>query len=241
MSTLILPCAGKSSRFKETTPKFLIKNPLKENLIMVVCSVLGLPLTDFDEIYIVIRQDHEDKYNASELIINDFKKIGIENIQISIIENSESAADTVCQCISINEISDNIYIKDCDDYFTISNLAINAVWTVSLNDCGKIHASNKSYVSKNDNGLIMNIVEKQVISADFCCGLYSFAQSKKFVEAYNGLSQFSDSSEIYISHVIFKLILQGDSFNNRKAKNFIDWGTQEDWDDYLRKGHAGIL
>lgn len=242
MATLILPCAGKSSRYTDTIPKFLIKNPLHDNLSMVVCSILGLPLKKFDTIQVVIREEHDLEYNASEQIFKDFEKIGYsEKLNIIKILNSKSASDTVSQCISIDDTQGYIFIKDCDDYFTISDIQPNEIATISLNDCGKVNASNKSYIAKNDNDLVLNIVEKQVISSDFCCGLYSFRDAKKFVETYNALTTFGDESEIYISHIVFKMILQGETFKNRKAENFIDWGTQEDWDDYIRKGHAGIL
>ena len=38
---------------------------------------------------------------------------------------------------------------------------------------------------------------------------------------------------IYISHVIYKMLLSGVQFKNRNTKNFIDWGTQSDWDAFI--------
>ena len=39
--------------------------------------------------------------------------------------------------------------------------------------------------------------------------------------------------EVYISHIIYQMILDGYSFNINEVDNFIDWGTQEDWDKYI--------
>lgn len=243
MASLILPCSGKSTRYKTGIPKFLIKNPKMDNLSMVVSSIKGLPLGKFKDIYVVILDEHDNQFNAIEQLEVDFKKINLKDtkLHITAIEKSNSAADTISQCINLNNIKKDIYIKDCDDYFTIEDIQPNEVCTISLHDCGKIHAANKSYVSKNHSDLISTIVEKQVISPYFCCGLYSFGDSELFIRAYNHLLQFSNDEEIYISHIIYKLILDGEKFKIRDANNFIDWGTQEDWDEYTANGNTGLL
>ena len=237
MASLILPCSGKSTRYRTALPKFLIKNPKMNNLSMVVSSITGLPLGKFEDIYVVILDEHDNQFNAIKQLEEDFKQIDLKGarLHITAIEKSNSAADTISQCINLNKIERDIYIKDCDDYFTIKDIQPNEVCTVSLHNCGKIYAANKSYVSKNHSDLISTIVEKQVISPYFCCGLYSFGDSELFTRAYNHLLQFSKDEEIYISHIIYKLILDGEKFKIRETNNFIDWGTQEDWDDYT--GH----
>lgn len=241
MATLILPCAGLSTRFETQKPKFLIENPKMDNLSMVVSSIKGLPMGRFEKIYVVVREEHENKFNASEKILSDFEKIGVDFAEVTIIGNSDSASDTVSQCIELNKIKKDIYIKDCDDYFEIDDVQPNEVCTISLHDCGKIHAANKSYVSINHNDLISTIVEKQVISPYFCCGLYSFGDASLFIGARNALRQFSNDNEIYISHIIYQLILEGEKFKIRRGKEFIDWGTQEDWNDYTRDTDTGLL
>ena len=243
MASLILPCSGKSTRYKTAIPKFLIKNPKMNNLSMVVSSITGLPLGKFEDIYVVILDEHDNRFNATKQLEEDFKQINLKgsNLHITTIEKSNSAADTISQCINLNNIERHIYIKDCDDYFTIKDIQPNEVCTVSLHNCGKIYAANKSYVSKNHSDLISTIVEKQVISPYFCCGLYSFGDSELFIRAYNHLLQFSNDEEIYISHIIYKLILDGEKFKIRDANNFIDWGTQEDWDDYTANRDTGLL
>ena len=229
MASLILPCAGLSSRYTDPKPKFLIDNPKMDNLSMVVSSVKGLPLGKFEE------------FNASKKILKDFLSIGVKNVEVTVIVESNSAADTVSQCININNIKRDIYIKDCDDYFEISDIQPNEICTISLHDVGKIHAGNKSYVSVNHTDLVSTIVEKQVISPNFCCGLYSFGDSSQFIRTHNALRKFNNHEEIYISHIIYRLLLEGEKFKIRRAKNFIDWGTQEDWDDYTGNRDTNIL
>jgi len=241
MASLILPCAGLSTRYTDLKPKFLIENPKMGNLSMVVSSVKGLPLNKFSKIYVVIRDEHEEKFNASKKILEDFLSIGFKNVEVTVIAESKSAADTVSQCININDIEVDIYIKDCDDYFEIDDIQPNEVCTISLHDCGKIHAGNKSYVSINHLDLISTIVEKQVISPNFCCGLYSFGDASQFIRTHNALRNFNKQEEIYISHIIYRLLLEGEKFKIKRAENFVDWGTQEDWNDYTGNTNINLL
>ena len=56
MRTLIIPCAGKSSRFTTKLPKWLLEHP--SGNLMVFESLLGLPLDTFDRIIIVALKRH---------------------------------------------------------------------------------------------------------------------------------------------------------------------------------------
>jgi 2-C-methyl-D-erythritol 4-phosphate cytidylyltransferase len=77
MASLILPCAGLSSRYTDLKPKFLIENPKMDNLSMVVSSIKGLPLNRFGKIYVVIRDEHEEKFQASKKILEDFYQLDL--------------------------------------------------------------------------------------------------------------------------------------------------------------------
>jgi len=83
----------------------------------------------------------------------------------------------------------------------------------------------------NEHGEVLTIVEKNVISSDFCCGLYSFKDAREFVETYKSIKM---EGEIYVSHVIYKMLLNGIRFHNRSVSGYVDWGTQEDWNKFLK-------
>ena len=57
----------------------------------------------------------------------------------------------------------------------------------------------KSFTVANENGIITDIVEKEVVSDTFCIGGYKFEQAKDFTEAYKKLST---SREVFVSDVI---------------------------------------
>lgn len=228
MRTLIIPCAGQSSRFTTQLPKWLLDHPSGKT--MVYESIQGLPLTTFDSIIIVSLKRHltDELRNRIYTEFSNYQNFKL----VELDSDTKSASDTISQCVDICNINGAIYIKDSDDYFYVNEIHPNEVCTYSLNDCKNITPGNKSYIKMNEHGEVLTIVEKNVISSDFCCGLYTFSDAKEFVDTYKSIEQ---ESEIYVSHVIFQMILNGKKLFNRSVENYIDWGTQEDWDRFKEK------
>jgi bifunctional N-acetylglucosamine-1-phosphate-uridyltransferase/glucosamine-1-phosphate-acetyltransferase GlmU-like protein len=225
MRTLIIPCAGKSTRYNSDVPKYLLRHP--SGNMMVYESIQGLELTFFDDIYIIVLEEHMINNN-----LNDIKKQFKEytNFNIFILDKqTSSASETVYRLLKEKNIKGEIYIKDSDCYFEVKDLEPNIVCTYSLNDAVNITPGNKSYVRKNKNDEVLTIIEKNVISSNFCCGLYSFKNTEYFIRTFEDLYNKIEG-EIYISHIIYKMLLDDDTFYVKKTKNFIDWGTQKDWD-----------
>lgn len=232
MSTLILPCAGRSTRFPNSRPKWSLTHPYGE--LMIIQAIKGLDLSEYDKIVPVFVKKDLDKFGLRDGIIKSFEKLNI-NYEIVELENTtKSQSETVTKAIEKLNIQGNILIKDCDGYFTGKFDVGNFVYVCSLQDVDKINAKSKSYVDVDTNGFIKTIVEKDVISSLFCCGGYSFSDANKFVQTYKKLLDFS-KDEIYISHVIYQQILDGETFNIEGVSNFRDWGTLNDWDEYKKQ------
>ena len=226
MRTLIIPCAGQSTRYKTKRPKYFLNHPSGD--LMCFESIKGLPLDTFDKIIMVTLE----KYLTGDVkqeIQNNTKHF--DNFELVVLqEDTNSASDTISQTIKKVGIEGEIYIKDADDYFDVNELNPNQVCVFSLNDTKNITPGNKSYVKKTDNNQILNIVEKKVISSDFCCGLYSFESAEDFVNTFKKIQMVS---EVYISHVIYQMLLDGKQFYSNQVSNYIDWGTQDDWNKYI--------
>ena len=60
MRTLLVPMAGRSSRFPDLRPKWQLTHPMT-NRFMVTEAILGLNLDCFDNIYFICLQEQEDK------------------------------------------------------------------------------------------------------------------------------------------------------------------------------------
>ena len=228
MRSLILPVAGKSSRFPNLKPKWLSTHP--SGSLMITESIKGLNLNFFDCVYLVCLKEHEKKYKFSEGIRKEFSKLNLKKLKIVYLNTpTNSQPETVYKAILKEKIEGFFCSKDCDNYFEIKISENNFVSTSNLNNHTLLNPCNKSYVSRDENTNINNIVEKQVISSDFCTGCYGFEDAKEFTKHYRKIKNYDD---LYVSHVIYKMILDGASFRTIGSSNFIDWGTIKDWNSF---------
>jgi len=228
---LILPIAGESSRFPNMRPKWMLTHP--SGKLMLLESISGLNVEDFDSVYAVALQHHEDKYSFSAGLTKAFKEI-YPNIDFNLIllgSPTRSQPETVYQAIKLANITGAICVKDCDNFFKIDVKPLNFISFSSLENNQSINASNKSYIEINEHGLITNIVEKKVISPYFCTGAYGFADATTYVKYYE---RCNDIENLYISHIMFSMLLDDISIVHVESKEYKDWGTIEDWQKYTR-------
>tara|TARA_R100001443_G_scaffold116123_2_gene135704 strand:+ start:1310 stop:2368 length:1059 start_codon:yes stop_codon:yes gene_type:complete len=235
MKTLILPMAGKSSRFPNQKPKWMLTHPRK-NCFMVVESISGINLDFFDSIIFVVLKEHEEKFNFTDGLRRQLDNIGIldKSKIVHLKEKTNSQSETVYQAIKEEKIEGFICVKDSDGKFeTVINNEKNQVCYCDLNSVGKLDAGSKSYIEMDQGGVITNIVEKKVISSTFSVGGYCFSSAKEFCNIYDSLKMME--GECYISHVIYEMLLQGKDFYGLKCLNFEDYGTSNDWNEFKSK------
>jgi len=228
---LIVPIAGESKRYPNNRPKWLLTHP-KGNL-MLIESIMGCLPKKFNKIIIVGLKKHEAKYRCFNSIKEELKKIN-ENIIIHLLdEPTKNQPETIMTALrGLNIKSDSIFIKDCDNYFKINKIpAFNGVCVGNILEYPNIQVNNKSYVCLGKSKEIVNIVEKHVISNYFCCGGYFFSSAKSFIDGYNDIK---NEENIYISHIIYKRILEKENYFTFPVKNYLDWGTEEDWIKYTQ-------
>lgn len=228
---LIIPMAGKSSRFPNLRPKWMLTHP--SGRFMSIEAIMGLNLEDFNKIYFVCLKEHEEEFMFLKGFKEELEDIGLsEKTEFIMLDKAtRDQPETVYNAIKQNNIKGPIVIKDSDNFFNVTLNPGNSVCFSDLNSSGLIKPKNKSYLMSDANGNVSNILEKQVISPYFCVGAYSFESADEFIEA---LDKVPVDSERYISNVIFQMILNGKLFNSREVDNYIDWGTVEDWDRFKR-------
>jgi len=237
MKSLILPVAGQSSRFPNNRPKFLLTHP--NGNLMITEAIRGLNPNQFDYIIIIGLMKDNSRYDWHEAIIKEFSKelkISSTKLITCAIQPTRNQPETVYMALHTikNRIhldfDGGILIKDCDNYFELnSNYESNFVAVGDLNKLTNINASNKSYVNIGNKNTIVNIIEKEVIGNLFCCGGYYFEDVKDFIKVYESLSDYDN---LYISHIIYKMILEGKQFFTEEVEEYIDWGTLADWIEY---------
>lgn len=233
MSTLIVPCLGR--RIVNELPQYLHRHP--QGKLLIERSIEGIFSEEYEKILIILLKEDIEKYHADTLIREELKKYPIE---IIILKNMTSGpAETVYRAIQKANITGSVVVKDVDNYLKIANAPQgNFVAGLDLNTWERdIHnLRNKSFLILNEQGNLLDIIEKKVRSDVICLGLYGFNKAEDFVKAYEKLNDASyPISKLYISHVISYLIgYSGRVFHYVAVSEYENWGDERLWKDMQR-------
>ena len=227
---LIIPVAGSSTRYQGTRPKWLLTMP--NGKLMIEKSLSGLDLENIEEIIIIMLKDHT-KYIKPEVLISSLKKISNIPTYIFFIDNATvSQPSTISKYLESSSLDFEFFIKDSDNYFEFKPKPGNSVSFVDLGKIDLVDAGSKSYIAKNNFDEIERIVEKKVISDIFCCGGYGFKSSKDFLQTYEALGGDSNT-DLYISHLIQKKLLDGSTFHAYEAFSYESYGTLVEFRNFV--------
>jgi len=224
--------AGKSNRFPNMRPKWLLTHPA-ENRFMATESIQGINLDFFDKIIFVCLVEHEDNYHFMLGFAKELEQVGIlDKTEILFLCNTtKSQSETVAEAIIQKKISGFIFVKDPDGFFNYTlTEESNQICYYDLNDLDTVNARAKSYLKMDSNHSVSNIVEKEIISSTFSVGGYGFEDAALFLEHFNKLQQ--QETECYPSHIIFDMMLSGNNFTGHKVKDYEDWGTLQEWNKF---------
>lgn len=226
---IILPVAGKSSRFPNVRPKWLLTNP--NGNFMIVDSIIGMELTTIESLNLIYLKEHEEKFNFKKGLLENLKKYNLDSLVNFIELENETQHQVETIELGLKAINKDIsfIIKDCDNSFkvNVTSLDNNFVSYCNLSNLKGSDVASKSYLQLDNMGIIANIVEKKVISDKFCCGGYYFKSSNEFLEYSN-----IDSSNNFVSDVVFNMILNGKTFVGMECSDYEDWGTIIEWQKY---------
>ena len=230
MKTLIVTAAGLSTRFEGLKPKWMLTHP-KGNW-MLVEALKGINFNNIDKVCFGFSKQQVDKYNCYEAILMCIDQLGIKDKAEIVYLNKQTRnqPETVYEVVKYFDIKGQIIIKEVDNYFKCDIEEGNYMCYYDLNNTTKINPSNKSYITIKRN-LITDIVEKKVVSSTFGCGSYSFAHAYEYCQYFESLNNID---KLFLSDIIKRMILDGIEFQPCEVKDYIDWGTKEDWFEYVR-------
>lgn len=219
---LIIPIAADKEEYNDTLPYvFGLGN---DGIIICIKSILGLELEKFDHIYFTILKKHDDAYFISESLQMQCKRLGIDNVKITILHQSTTdQVETIYKTIKQEQISGSIFIKDADCYFECKATEVNSVAIYPIEELEVLDPRNKSYVSIDDMFYITNIIEKAVVDRYISAGGYMFENCEEFCEYANRLREYG---QLYLSHIVYAMLLDKKSFKPFLVRNFKDWGTK---------------
>jgi hypothetical protein len=230
MTSVVVPIAGHSSRFPNLNPKWSLTHPFGH--MMVVEAVKGLDLSEVEAIWLIGLEEHDRAFQLKSALSAQFADIGLGDRTEFVLlpERTSSQPESVARGIRQAGITGSIYIKDSDNYFRDRPAGVNAVAGFDLHLLERVNARSKSYFDVNADGFLVNIVEKRIISSRFCAGGYSFRDADEFLDYYDRCAQ--SGSELYVSGVIYGMILDGIPFTYSDVEGYTDWGTLKEWQTY---------
>jgi hypothetical protein len=232
MTTLLLPCAGKSSRYPGVRPKWMLTLPGGD--LAIARAAASVPRAAYGRIVAAVRAEHEQRYGASALLTRIFG----EDIDVVVLEqDTRGPADTVAQMIARAGVSGAIAIKDADSFFDPGEITDTGFVSVSdvRHSPGMTNVGAKSFAVVNAQGLVVEMVEKSLASNHVCVGLYGFSGASDFLAAFRDVARDAPANEIFVSHVMNRAIAGGMIVKPHVVAGLIDVGTLEEWRRYVRK------
>jgi hypothetical protein len=234
MKSLIVTAAGLSTRFEGLKPKWMLTHP--NGNWMLVEAIKYFDFNKVDKVYLGFLKEHIDKYNCRDAIDLCVKELGIEDkTEIVILdERTDNQPHTVYMMIKQKSIKGQIILREVDNQFKYNTVDGNFICHYDLNKTTSINPSNKSYITIGEDGFISNLVEKNVISSTFGCGSYSFENSDEYCKYFEMVYEKGNNT-MWVSHVIYRMLVDGFKFKPVMVSDYIDWGTKEDWFNYVRQ------
>lgn len=220
---LIVPIAADSPEYEYSLP--YVFNFSDDGVTMCIKAIQGLDLARFSSIYFVILKKHDERYNLSEFLQMQFKMLGLTKAKVVVLENpTHSQAETVYRCIHQEHVHGGIFIKDADGYFTCDFTISNGLVVYPLDKLDMVNPRNKSYVAVDDQFYVTNTIENKIISRYFNAGGYLFDNAETFCRYFEKLSVYE---KLYMSHIVYAMLLDNISFRPFEASEFIDWGNRK--------------
>lgn len=236
MNTLIIPCAGKSNRFPNMKPKWMLTHPDGE--LMIEKALKGLNTEIFDRIIITIVRPHDEKYEAGLVLKQVFKNN--PKVEICMLDDfTGSASETVYLTLKKMNVSGAFVVKDSDNCVHV-NLSLPIENSIIGYDIHKhpdvSNIPGKSFLILNEQNIIEDIIEKRVVSNVICLGVYAFADAEIFKKGYLELVDRKITGELFISHVISYLLSKNKYiFMALAADGYDDWGTLIEWKEVQKR------
>lgn len=236
--TVILPIAGRASRFPGTRPKWMLTAPTGQ--LMLELSLSAIPDWRDRRVVIGALREHLEQLGGIHAIRN---ALGDHPEIVVFEEVTKGPAETVYEILNRASVSGPIFIKDCDSWFTSeANLFENGIAYCDLRDQPNTrNIPGKSFIKLNENGIVEGIFEKVICSNFISVGGYGFNSAEDFCRHYKFLADNWTQGEPFISHVILHAIQSGEIFKGIQTKDYEDVGTLEAWDEFRSRSTLLIV
>ena len=211
MLNIVIPMAGRGERYSKVGyefPKPLIDVMGKPMIRRVIDD---LKVTQEHRFIFIVRQEHIDYYKIDEIL----KEACKDPIIIPITEVTEGQACSALLAKPYIDNDDALMIANCDQYVTADmddylaqmerEGASGLIMTLTA------YNPEWSYVKLNEDNIIIEVVEKEVVSEDATVGIFNFAHGRDYVSACEEMIQedFRVNGEFYVAPVYNYIIRKG--------------------------------
>lgn len=222
---IVIPIAGAGLRFSQAgfqAPKMLIEAAKRPLLYWALDSLK--PYVSLDDAIFVCLKEHIEQHPLERVI-----RTYCPNARIIALDHiTAGQAQTVLAARSLMHAEEPLLIYNCDTYMNIgrdlfrSIKAIDGIIPVfqSQDPCF-------SYALTDDNGRVLQVAEKTVVSNHATTGLYHFSASRDFCEAAEEAfdKQQIINGEYYVAPLYNLLIQKGYKIHIAHVETCVPLGT----------------
>lgn len=220
--SLIIPIAADNIEYEQCMPSVFGLG--EDGIMYCVRAIMGLDLQQFNAIYFSILAKHNERYYIEQLLNLQFQRLKLKNAKVVIMRQpTSSQPETVYRTIKQENISGSIYVKDADSYFLSEVTQSNSVAIYPLESLEWVNPKDKSYVAVDDMFYVTNIIEKRIVSHYFSAGGYGLESCEDFCRYYE---QFAGAKDLYLSHIIYAMLLNKYIFRPTLVKCYQDFNKQ---------------
>lgn len=211
MLNIVIPMAGHGSRFQQAgyqDPKPLI--PV-HGVPMIRTVIDNLRPSCPHKFFFLCQATHIEDYPLARILQDAAPGCEIRTL-------NRVTAGAACTVLLASDGIDNespLMIANCDQWIDAS---IDDYLNVGMRDgvdgflmTMKDDSPKWSYVDRDENGEIVGVIEKEVVSDEATVGIYNFAHGSNFVSAAKDMIRANDRSknEFYVAPVYSRLIRSG--------------------------------
>lgn len=239
MLNIVVPMAGHGSRFK--TAGYELPKPILpiHGVPMIALVVDNLRPTCEHRFIFVCLEEHVRRYDVSSML--QCVAPGCEIIPIDGV--TEGAACSVLKAQKFIDSDDPLMIANSDQYVDMDiNSYLQSAGQPGMDGLIMTMTDRDpkwSYVRFADNGDIVDVVEKQVVSDHATVGIYNFARGCDFVSAaWETINaNLRVNNEFYVAPVYNQLIARGMSIKpysiGSASERMYGLGTPDDFEFFV--------
>jgi dTDP-glucose pyrophosphorylase len=235
---VIIPMAGAGSRFEKSgysfpKPLIPVKNMNDKPMIQVIVENLNVDA----EFIFICRKEHNEKYNLKQLL-----NLIAPNCKLVFVDSlTEGAACTTLLAKEFINNNDALLIANSDQFVEWDSNEFMYSMTDPTIDGGILTFENShpkwSYVKLDDNGFVLEVREKEVISNEATVGIYYWQRGSDYVHFAEQMiaKNIRVNNEFYIAPVYNEAISDGKKIKIFRTPKMWGLGTPEDLHYFTEK------